>query len=139
MKPILYGILSTGNCKKLVFLCRQFFFKFFIKINYKKVYCIFIRSKNSVKTWLYWCNHFFQNSFFELLLKSLAIFIYLGSYVVLVKNKKNNKKLVLGYTSLFVLVSSSFLSSLYLQRFTILQATLRRDYLRRAFFQLIIF
>ena len=57
---------------------------------------------------------------------------------MLVKNKKN-KKSVLGYTSLFVLVSSSFLSSLYLQYFTIPQATLRRDYLRQAFSQQIIF
>ena len=91
----------------------------------KPFFISILHSKNSVKTRLHRSSHIFSKQNRWLRLFSLEI------KVVLVK-KKNT---VEGYTSVFVF-SSSLRSSPFLRRFSIVQATIRRDYLRWVLFQL---
>ena len=99
--------------------------------------CFFtiLHIKNSVKTRLYYMKpSFFINPFLLSFQNRWLHLFSLETKVVLVK-KKN---IVEVYTSLFVLLSS-FRSSHVLHHFSILQAPIRRDYLRRVLFKLINF
>ena len=112
---------------------RPFFYKILTKQNTVKSWLHRFAQQEFRKDTALLMNQSFSKVFFELFSKSLASSIYLETKVAIAKKK--NRNTVLGYTSSFVLLSS-LRSSPYLRCFSILQAMIRRDYLRQVLFQL---